>query len=93
MEQAGGVRVHRHEAVEVSGAICEVVLDRSDAIERALRAARPGDLVMILGRGSLSGVLLDRSGLPRPFDDRETARRLLARISPSRRQSSVRLSR
>ena len=56
---------------------CEVVLDRSDAIARALSAARPGDLVMILGRGSLSGVLLDRSGRPRQFDDRDTARRLL----------------
>lgn len=63
---------------------CEVILDRSDAIGRALRAARPGDLVTILGRGNLSGVLLDRAGRPRPFDDRETARRLLARISPTR---------
>ena len=72
--------------------LCEVVLDRSDAIERALRAARPGDLVMILGRGSLSGALLDRSGQPRPFDDRETARRLLARIPLGRAQSTVRPS-
>ncbi len=71
---------------------CDVVLDRSDAIEHALRAARPGDLVMILGRGSLSGVLLDRSGQPRPFDDRDTARRLLAQTSPSPPQPSVRPS-
>jgi len=65
---------------------CEVVLDRSDAIERGLRAARPGDLVMILGRGNLSGALLDRAGQPRPFDDRETARRLLAVLQRPGRQ-------
>jgi UDP-N-acetylmuramoyl-L-alanyl-D-glutamate--2,6-diaminopimelate ligase len=71
-------------ALEQPRGRCEVVLDRSDAIERALRAARPGDLVMIVGRGMLSGILLDRFGQPRPFDDREMARRLLARIPVSR---------
>jgi len=32
VEPAGGVRVHRHEAVEGSGPICEVVLDRPEAM-------------------------------------------------------------
>jgi enoyl-CoA hydratase/carnithine racemase len=32
VEPAGGVRVHRHEVTEISGAICEVVLDRPEAM-------------------------------------------------------------
>jgi enoyl-CoA hydratase/carnithine racemase len=32
VESADGVRVHRHEAAEVSGVICEVVLDRPEAM-------------------------------------------------------------
>jgi UDP-N-acetylmuramoyl-L-alanyl-D-glutamate--2,6-diaminopimelate ligase len=60
---------------------CEAVLDRSDAIECAVRAARPGDVVMILGRGNLSGALLDRHGHRRPFDDRDAARRALAPLA------------
>jgi UDP-N-acetylmuramoyl-L-alanyl-D-glutamate--2,6-diaminopimelate ligase len=59
---------------------CEIVLDRAEAIERAVRAASDGDVVMILGRGELSDELLDRDGRPAPFDDREAARRALARI-------------
>ncbi len=61
----------------------EVVLDRGEAIEHALRAACRGDVVMILGRGNLSGELLDRDGRRSPFDDRVEARRALARISPA----------
>jgi UDP-N-acetylmuramoyl-L-alanyl-D-glutamate--2,6-diaminopimelate ligase len=57
------------------------VLDRGDAIEHALRAAGAGDVVMVLGRGNLSGELLDRDGRRSPFDDRDEARRALSRIS------------
>jgi UDP-N-acetylmuramoyl-L-alanyl-D-glutamate--2,6-diaminopimelate ligase len=59
------------------GGRLEVVLDRRLAIERALRAAKPGDLVAILGRGSLPGQLIDRSGTWYEFDDRSVARELL----------------
>jgi UDP-N-acetylmuramoylalanine--D-glutamate ligase len=59
---------------------CDVALDRADAIERALRGASVGDVVMILGRGNLSGELLDRDGRRVPFDDRDEARRALKRI-------------
>jgi UDP-N-acetylmuramoylalanine-D-glutamate ligase len=61
----------------------EVVLDRGEAIEHALRGASRGDVVLILGRGNLSGELLDRDGRPSPFDDRDEARRALGRISPA----------
>jgi UDP-N-acetylmuramoylalanine-D-glutamate ligase len=62
----------------------DVVVDRAEAIEHAVRAADPGDLVMILGRGAGSGALLDRDGRLRRFDDRVAARRALARIEPQR---------
>jgi len=67
---------------------CEVVLDRADAIEHALRAASCGDVVMILGRGEMAGELLDRGGRRCAFDDREAARHALARIgqAPPRAQ-------
>jgi UDP-N-acetylmuramoyl-L-alanyl-D-glutamate--2,6-diaminopimelate ligase len=66
---------------------CEVVLDRLEAIECAVRAARPGDLVMILGRGNLDGALLDRAGRCRPFDDRVAARRALSALAPARQRA------
>jgi UDP-N-acetylmuramoyl-L-alanyl-D-glutamate--2,6-diaminopimelate ligase len=70
----------REAALDGHAGHCDVVLDRSDAIEHALRAASVGDVVMILGRGNLAGELLDRDGCRRPFDDRQEARRALSRI-------------
>ncbi len=67
-------------ARECSRGHCEAVLDRSDAIEHALRAASAGDVVMIAGRGALAGELVGRDGRLRSFDDRDAARRALARI-------------
>ena len=51
------------------------MLDRRDAIERALGDARPGDVVVIAGKGADTEMeLADRSI---PFDDREVAREVL----------------
>jgi len=60
-----------------------VVLDRRAAIERTLCAARPGDLVAILGRGAQDGELVDGHGRLEPFDDRCVARQALERIGRS----------
>ncbi len=49
--------------------------DRRDAIERALRDARPGDTVLIAGKGHESGQHVGDEVLP--FDDREVARTIL----------------
>jgi len=49
VEPAGGVRVHRHEAVEVSGAICEVVLERPEAMN-ALSTAMAARLAQVCGQ-------------------------------------------
>jgi UDP-N-acetylmuramoyl-L-alanyl-D-glutamate--2,6-diaminopimelate ligase len=61
----------------VDGADLEVVLDRRRAIARGLSAARPGDLVAILGRGGRRRFTYDAKGPPGSFDDREVARELL----------------
>ena len=46
--------------------------DRSDAIRYALDAARPGDLVLITGKGSEQGMV--KKGKLIPWDDREVVR-------------------
>ena len=49
-----------------------VELDRRQAIRRALRDARPGDVVVIAGKGHESGQTTN--GVTVPFDDRVVAR-------------------
>jgi UDP-N-acetylmuramoylalanine-D-glutamate ligase len=58
----------------------EVQTDRARAIERALRAARPGDLVVILDRGERDSIVYDNEDRGRRFDDREEVRALLASL-------------
>ncbi|MGH3009353.1 MAG: Mur ligase family protein [Gaiellaceae bacterium] len=53
----------------------ELELDRSTAIVRAVELARPGDVVLIAGKGAEQGQqFADRTV---PFDDRETAKEAL----------------
>jgi len=57
-----------------------LLVDRREAIAKALELAGPGDAVVIAGKGhETSQVLRDRSV---PFDDRLVARALLARLLP-----------
>jgi UDP-N-acetylmuramoyl-L-alanyl-D-glutamate--2,6-diaminopimelate ligase len=59
----------------------EVDLDRREAIERAVAAARPGDVVVIAGKGHEQGQqFADRTV---PFDDREAARDALQLLEPT----------
>ncbi len=51
--------------------------DRKAAIERAVRDARPGDLVLIAGKGHEKYQVIGDRVLP--FDDVEVARGALAR--------------
>src|SRR5207248_259915 len=53
----------------------EVELDRRAAIELALREARPGDVVVLAGRGAEPEQELATGKIP--FDDREVAREIL----------------
>jgi UDP-N-acetylmuramoyl-L-alanyl-D-glutamate--2,6-diaminopimelate ligase len=68
----GGRKAERH-----------VVVDRRDAIAKAFEIAVPGDAVVIAGKGHETyQVLRDRTV---PFDDRQVARDLLARLARSGR--------
>ena len=56
----------------------EVEPDRRRAIERALEEARPGDVVVIAGKGHEQGQEI--AGRRLPFDDRDVAREALRRL-------------
>jgi UDP-N-acetylmuramoyl-L-alanyl-D-glutamate--2,6-diaminopimelate ligase len=56
----------------------EVEPDRRRAIERALEEARPGDVVVIAGKGHEQGQ--EVAGRKLPFDDRDVARDALRRL-------------
>src|SRR5512133_19137 len=62
----------------VDGLDLEVELDRRRAIERALELARPGDVVVIAGKGHEQGQEI--GGRKLPFDDRQVAREALRRL-------------
>ncbi len=53
--------------------------DRRRAIELAIRAARPGDTVLIAGKGHETYQIIGRSVLA--FDDREEARRVIVKLA------------
>ena len=53
------------------------IVDRREAIERAIREARPGDLVLVAGKGHEQYQVIGDRTLP--FDDVEVARGALAR--------------
>lgn len=61
-----------------SGGTLETVLERRDAVERAIAVARTGDIVLVLGLGRLQRIVLDAAGTVWPNDDREVVREALA---------------
>ncbi|MBA3844702.1 MAG: UDP-N-acetylmuramoyl-L-alanyl-D-glutamate--2,6-diaminopimelate ligase [Actinobacteria bacterium] len=63
-------------AAEVAHGTLEVILDRRAAIEAALAGARPGDVVVIAGKGADTHMEID--GELVPFDDRDVVRELLS---------------
>ena len=65
----------------VAGATGELVVepDRRAAIEAAVEAARPGDVVVVAGKGHEQGQ--EAGGVVLPFDDREVAREALRRLA------------
>ena len=55
------------------------LVDRRAAVELAIASARPGDTVVIAGKGHEDYQIIGRQRLP--FDDREEARRALRRLA------------
>ena len=73
-EISAGVRAAGREAI--------VVLDRREAIGRALGAAAPGDVVVMAGKGHETYQVT--AGRKEPFDDRLVARETLAELERAR---------
>jgi UDP-N-acetylmuramoyl-L-alanyl-D-glutamate--2,6-diaminopimelate ligase len=60
----------------VRGGRLEMIVDRREAIFRAVEAAQPAGLVMVLGRGAQPTQAIGACDIP--FDDREVARAAMA---------------
>jgi UDP-N-acetylmuramoyl-L-alanyl-D-glutamate--2,6-diaminopimelate ligase len=73
-EVAAGAREAGREAL--------VVLDRREAIGRALEGARPGDVIVLAGKGHETYQVT--AGRQEPFDDRIVAREKLAELEQAR---------
>ncbi len=60
----------------------DLILDRREAIRRAVEVAAPGDVVVIAGKGHEQGQ--ETAGRIEPFDDREVAREAIrALVAPA----------
>jgi UDP-N-acetylmuramoyl-L-alanyl-D-glutamate--2,6-diaminopimelate ligase len=65
--------------VGLAGGEVVVEHDRAEAIALAVRLARPGDVVVVAGKGHERGQEID--GVVYPFDDREVLRAALSGVS------------
>ncbi len=55
------------------------ILDRKEAIEKAVSLAKDGDIVLITGKGSEQAIVV-KNGKQIPWDDRQEARNALAHL-------------
>jgi len=60
----------------------EICIDRREAILRAIHMAKPGDMVVISGKGHETTQIIGSQVLP--FDDREVARQILREFTEKR---------
>jgi UDP-N-acetylmuramoyl-L-alanyl-D-glutamate--2,6-diaminopimelate ligase len=78
-EDPAAIAAAAEEGLRAAGAEYVLELDRRLAIRAALGAARPGDVVVIAGKGHESGQ--ERAGVVTPFDDRTVAREELETVA------------
>ncbi len=84
-EDPAAIRAQARQGLEVRGARFMEEGDRERAIRAAISEARSGDLVLIAGKGHETVQIRGHEALP--FDDRETARRILEERSMPERRS------
>ncbi len=72
------VEVGVREALDPSRVRYEMIPDRRQAIEAAVREARPGDMVLIAGKGHEDYQIIGTQRFH--FDDREVARDAIERV-------------
>jgi len=78
-EDPGAILAAMHEgAATVPGAAVETVPERAAAIRRAVAVARPGDVLVVAGKGHEQGQ--EVAGVVHPFDDRVVLREALAGV-------------
>jgi UDP-N-acetylmuramoyl-L-alanyl-D-glutamate--2,6-diaminopimelate ligase len=71
-EDPAAIAAAAERGLRAAGARYEVELDRRAAIRKVLAAAGPGDVVLVLGKGSETGQTA--GGVTVPFDDRAVVR-------------------
>ena len=54
----------------------QIIIDRKEAIEKAIKLAKSGDIVIITGKGSEPWMCLE-NGKKIPWDDRKIAKEIL----------------
>lgn len=64
---------------KIKGKNLFTVLDRHEAIEKALKMAEPGDLVLLTGKGAEQAICGEK-GRKIPWDERKVVREILANI-------------
>ncbi len=69
----------------VRGGRVAVVPERRAAIAAVLRRARPGDVVVVAGRGAMPRLIQDMAGNGPDFDDRRVTREVLRELGGDRR--------
>lgn len=58
-----------------------LIVDRTQAIEKAMEMARPGDLVLLTGKGCEQFICVEK-GQKIPWDEREEAKKAIKKILP-----------
>jgi len=77
-EDPAAIAASAERGLAATGIPYEVELDRRLAIRRLLRLAAPGDVILVLGKGSETGQT--RDGVTTPFDDRVVVREELEQL-------------
>jgi UDP-N-acetylmuramoyl-L-alanyl-D-glutamate--2,6-diaminopimelate ligase len=81
-ENPGAILAEIEAGVHETGRRALVLPDRGEAIAAALREARPGDVVLIAGKGHER--YQETAGRKEPFDERIVARQILGKIERER---------